>query len=401
VLLGILSRYVMDQVLRAFVLAVLALTGVIVLIMVMAEATRQGLSPGDVFRLMPYIVPGTLTYTVPVAILFAVTVVYGRLAGDNEIIAMKAAGLGVWKALRPSLWVAICLSVLLCLLSGELIPRANHSFKSALFRNVEETFYMFLKRERQFDNPRWPFFIGVKDVREKLLFGATFKHRQVGAENPHTYDMTVQSKTAIVHFNIKKGVVEITMTDADVQGPAMYLRMPESVFEYPLPSGSTVSYEKKIQEMTSGEIARELVKLNKLIEQERKRQAVGAALWIAAGRINRVDWPHIGAAYRDYARWERQKTELETERYMRVALATGSFFFVLLGAPIGLLFARRDFLSAFITCFVPIIILYYPLVLAGVNLAKEGHVPPYTVMGGNLLLLFLAFLFPLPIVTKH
>ena len=61
---------------------------------------------------------------------------------------------------------------------------------------------------------------------------------------------------------------------------------------------------------------------------------------------------------------------------MRIALACGSFFFVLLGAPVGILFARRDFLSAFITCFVPIIILYYPLMLLGVNLGKDGHAQP-------------------------
>ena len=62
---------------------------------------------------------------------------------------------------------------------------------------------------------------------------------------------------------------------------------------------------------------------------------------------------------------------------MRIALAGGSFFFVLLGAPVGILFARRDFLSAFITCFVPIILIYYPLMLLGMNLGKEGLLEPW------------------------
>ena len=43
-------------------------------------------------------------------------------------------------------------------------------------------------------------------------------------------------------------------------------------------------------------------------------------------------------------------------------MAWGSLFFVIvLGAPVGILFARRDFLSAFISCFMPIIVVYYPL----------------------------------------
>ena len=52
------------------------------------------------------------------------------------------------------------------------------------------------------------------------------------------------------------------------------------------------------------------------------------------------------------------------------------------GAPVGILFARRDFLSAFITCFVPIIVLYYPLMLLGVNLGKEDVInPAYRTLG--------------------
>ncbi len=76
---------------------------------------------------------------------------------------------------------------------------------------------------------------------------------------------------------------------------------------------------------------------------------------------------------------------------MRVALSFGSFFFVLLGAPVGILFARRDFLSAFITCFLPIIIVYYPLTLFGINMGKEGIINPTVALWvGNSALALLA-----------
>ena len=82
-------------------------------------------------------------------------------------------------------------------------------------------------------------------------------------------------------------------------------------------------------------------------------------------------------------------------------LACGSFFFVLLGAPVGILFAKGDFLSAFITCFVPIIVLYYPLTLLAVNLGKDGILnPTIALWGGNTLLAILAG-FVLPPVIRH
>ena len=69
-------------------------------------------------------------------------------------------------------------------------------------------------------------------------------------------------------------------------------------------------------------------------------------------------------------------------------------------------FARRDFLSAFITCFLPIIACYYPLMLLGQNMSKEnmsvvGLLEPYCWLWvGNLILAVLAG-FVLPPVIKH
>ena len=92
-LVGILQRYVFGEVVRAFTLALLTITCIFVLFMIMAEAARMGLSPHDIFTLVPFVVPGSLPYTMPVSLLFAVTVVFGRLASDNEVLAIKTAGL--------------------------------------------------------------------------------------------------------------------------------------------------------------------------------------------------------------------------------------------------------------------------------------------------------------------
>ena len=39
-------------------------------------------------------------------------------------------------------------------------------------------FYKFLKKDREFNNTRWPFLIKVKDVDGKLMIDATFKQAQ-------------------------------------------------------------------------------------------------------------------------------------------------------------------------------------------------------------------------------
>ena len=402
--LGILQHYVLGQVLRSFGLVLVTLTSVIVLFMVMAQATREGLSPAVVLRVIPYFIPGMLVYTIPVSLLFAVSVIYGRMGADNEVTAVKAAGQSAWVLLWPSIVLASAASLFICVMSGELIPRASFNFKASIFKDIEDTFFLVLKRDSQANMPGWPVFIGVSDVdvENRVLIDPIFKHRTKGPGGVMTFDATVQAKRAKLRFDLKASTVEITVFSAmlqDKKGNVSYVA--KQSFTYPLPRNGPMGPDKKVQEMTSSEMVREKVKLLQLLKQERARQAIAASLLIASGRADRVRWDLVRNAYRDHQRWKRQINELETESQMRIAMGTGGLFFVLLGAPVGILFARRDFLSAFMTCFMPIIVVYYPLVLMGVNLGKEGIVPAVGVWAGNAVLGLVAGFFALPPVLKH
>src|SRR4051812_34312750 len=169
VVLKILHRYVILEVIRAFSLALLTMSAIFVLFMVAAQARDIGLSPQDIVELVPYVIPSTLPYTIPVSLLFAVTVVYGRLAGDNEVIAVKTAGLSVMTILWPTFILGIGLSALLLHLSGSWIPKCTHQAKLVLFKDLEDTFYKLLKKDREFNSPRWPFLIKVRDVQDKVM----------------------------------------------------------------------------------------------------------------------------------------------------------------------------------------------------------------------------------------
>ena len=78
---------------------------------------------------------------------------------------------------------------------------------------------------------------------------------------------------------------------------------------------------------------------------------------------------------------------LDVELLMRPALSVGCFCFILVGCPVGIWFSRSDYLSAFIVCFLPIVLIYYPLMLCGTGLAKEGHMDPASWSGAPNLLM--------------
>jgi lipopolysaccharide export system permease protein len=329
-------------------------------------------------------------------------VVFGRLAADNEVIAVKTAGLSAWTVLSPAIFLGLGLSALLLYLSHAPIPRANTMAKLVIFKNMEDVFYKYLKMDREFNNPRWPFLIKVKDVQDKVMIDATFKHRAGGPQNPNTFDMVVQAKTARIHFDTEAGIARVYLDGAEITNPREDVSLINNQFlDIPIPSNNDAMNEKRTQEWTTPEMTREQAKYRRLLQKERQRQAMAAALWMGSGRFKRVDWGQVQTAFIDYGYWEQKLNEYETEKQMRIALACGSFFFVLLGAPVGILFAKGDFLSAFISCFVPIIVLYYPLTLLAVNLGKDGNLnPTIALWGGNTLLAILAG-FVLPPIIRH
>jgi lipopolysaccharide export system permease protein len=399
--LGILQRYVIGEVVRAFGLALLTMTAIFVLFMVAAQARDIGLSPDDISHLVPYVVPSTLPYTVPVSLLFAATVVYGRLAGDNEIIAVKSAGVSVFTVLVPIFVMGAFLSGLLWYLSGNWIPRCTHQAKMVLFKDIEDMFYKLLAKDREFNHPKWPFLIKVGDVKGSRMIDATFLHKIKGEQE---YDGVIQAKAAELHFDLPAKLVRIYLEHSESQRWSVHpdaLLINNDTLEFPIPGDSRFNMETKIQERSNAELIAELVKNRALIKTVRKSEAIKDAFAFATGRFDTISWPAVHQAFRDHADWVRQCDALETEFHLRISMACGSLLFVLLGAPVGILFAKRDFLSAFMTCFMPIIGLYYPLMLFGVNMSKEGLMNPIqSLWSGNILLGVLAGLI-LPSVYKH
>src|SRR2546423_9000731 len=133
---SILHRMIFWELARVFFLALLALTGMLVLGGVVAEATQRGLAPMQLLMAIPLLVPSTLPYTLPATTLFATCVVYGRLAHDNEILALKAAGIHLWHVVWPAVFLGLATSAITFALSLDVIPTTHHTLRTMFINNV-------------------------------------------------------------------------------------------------------------------------------------------------------------------------------------------------------------------------------------------------------------------------
>ena len=82
-----------------------------VMIGVADEAADNGLGPDIVLKLVPYILPKALMFAMPATSLFSICVVFGRMAADNELVALQSVGLGKAIVVVPALVAAFMLSL--------------------------------------------------------------------------------------------------------------------------------------------------------------------------------------------------------------------------------------------------------------------------------------------------
>jgi LPS export ABC transporter permease LptG len=90
-----------------------------------------------VIQLLVFMLPSFLAHTLPMALLVAVLLAGGRLAGDLEIIAFKAAGVSTLRLFRPVAMVAVVVMVVTAVLTLVVIPLANFEFQRQLFRILQ------------------------------------------------------------------------------------------------------------------------------------------------------------------------------------------------------------------------------------------------------------------------
>src|SRR5262245_22554366 len=165
------------ELIKVFTLALIALTGILLLAGIVTEATQRGLTPTQIIAVIPLLIPGTLPWTLPAATLFTVSLVYGRLAGDNEITAVKSAGVNVTWLLWPATFLGLAMSVATMALYYHFIPYTTQEMRSMFLRDVEELLYTLLKNDRCIKHPKLNYEIFVHQVQGRRLVDAIFKRR--------------------------------------------------------------------------------------------------------------------------------------------------------------------------------------------------------------------------------
>jgi lipopolysaccharide export system permease protein len=130
-----LYRYIVSSFLGTFVLTFFIVVFVWVMQFVwlyIDDLVGKGLEIKIIAELLFYTSITAIPMSLPLALLLALLMCFGNLGEHYELVAMKASGISMWRAMRPLLLFSLMLSVMAFFISNSLIPMATLKWRTLL-----------------------------------------------------------------------------------------------------------------------------------------------------------------------------------------------------------------------------------------------------------------------------
>jgi lipopolysaccharide export system permease protein len=133
---GTLNRYLISEILPPFFVGLVAFTFILLfarILKLVELIVTRGVPLFQTAKLFSLILPTFLELTVPMAFLLAILLGLGRMSSDQELLAMKAAGISPLQILWPITTVAAVIAMATLLLTMLARPAANMAIKKELY----------------------------------------------------------------------------------------------------------------------------------------------------------------------------------------------------------------------------------------------------------------------------
>ncbi len=378
----ILQRYALRQFVPPFFLAILVLTFVLLMdrLFLLADMlVRKGVAVGVVSEVALLSLPFVISICTPLGSLIAGVISFGRMAQDNEIRVIRAAGIKTIRMFAPAASACLLLLGVMVGFNGYIVPEAQHRVRN-LLTDVARKRPAMRVREGVFmdDFPGYMIYIGSMDerrstVRNVAIFETGSSKGTPGFVTAPEGDIAYTPDDAYMIMTLFHGEMHELMN----AGTYRRLLFQRHVINVAL-NDDLVRRDREYrsdEEMLLPQLASTLRQASKEVRELRGRaKEVGQNVAGSGPDKLKADELNTRAKYKGL---EAARHEVELQK--RLSLAFSAFFFVLFGAPVGLLLRRGGIGTGFIVG-LAFFAIYYVLLLAGENAAESGRLSPFVGM---------------------
>lgn len=134
VIMRILNIYVTKDFVYTAAVSIIVLTfGMMGLnLLKVFDYLSRGLPLGTTMIVLILVIPKILALTIPLSVLIATMLVFGRMSADNEITAMRACGISILQIISPIMILTFLLTCLCLYLQLDLSPRYSGKARNLL-----------------------------------------------------------------------------------------------------------------------------------------------------------------------------------------------------------------------------------------------------------------------------
>jgi lipopolysaccharide export system permease protein len=341
----IIHRYILREVSLPFFMSLFVLTFVLLMgrmIQIMDLVVNKGIQVSDVVKLIIYLTPSFLVFTVPISFLIALLVGVGRLSSDSEMVVLRASGISLYQMLVPVLVMATLAFIMTAANSLFFMPLGNIALRSHLFQIAQKKASIGI-RERVFNDDfrglllyadhidihgEYINNILISDQRLTQEPNTIVAHRAYLIANPRAMKVTLRLENGSIHA-LEKNMKNYRKIDFKFYDVNLEINsyLPET----------QANVKKAFNEMTFGE----------LLQVLRRKNTETSDLRTAGIELNK-----------------------------KLSFPLSCFIFAFLGLPLGMK-THRSVKSRGLTLSFVIVLIYYLLQLVGDAMVETGRIDAF------------------------
>ncbi len=365
---------------KVFLISSAGFVMLMLLIGMAEEARDKNIGPEIVIQLIPFLVPQALMFAMPATCLFSVCVVFGRMSADNELTAIASMGLPKSVVVMPAILLTFALSLFAVWLNDISFAWSYWGVERVVMASSDKIIYGVLKQEGSFKTNE--FSIEVAGVNERELIQPTLTFNSSSNQG-----IRAIAASATLESNPERHSVLFTMHNGfvDAEGKASYRFDDFEQHEIPLKSPEEIAKEfDDPGHLYLNQINDAIKKQTDNIDTMSQDDAVVAATqWMSGDLVGLTSktWDDRTAALDESVyRYHR----LHVVPHRRWANGFSCLAFAVIGIPVAMRLKAGNFATTFGICFLPILLIYYPLFMVGLNGAKQLTLPAYGAWLGNV-----------------
>lgn len=415
-----LNKYLFKESLVPFLLSVAVITTVLFLQFLIRAVDRflgKGLDVITIFEYLFLNMAWIIALSIPMSLLISSVMTFGRMSQQNEITALKSAGVNLFNIIKPSLWFSLFVAVLLCIFNNFVLPEMNYNAR-LLAKDIYQK-----KPELTIEPGYFVDMIPQYTIIVKQLDGKDFKDVRIFSKNDTSEQTTIYADSGnlksdgnIITINLKSGEIhEIDLTDYDYYRKIKFdthqiiislddlilnrtsesnrtdreMRVPQMLEEIQKNRVFINAIYKRIDDIKDNldiektpsdlisivsEIEKLKLKKSKEISKNKNQIADGMEINEEIIGLNNTS-RQLQNEFTILNNYKKTNNKFRVEIHKKFTLAVACILFTLVGAPLGIL-VKRGGITIASALSITFFLIYYILLIWGEQLADRNLLNP-------------------------